>query len=129
MPRYDMTRPCKHCPFRTDNSAIRFQCVERAQDIAFSAYMFGFPCHTSADYVEDKSEDNAESGYVFGRQTQHCAGHIIMQIQESEGRPWPGINLDQDLLDRLTEQVDFNAPVFHDLNSFFKANERTPRNE
>ena len=122
MPKHDMQRPCTHCPFRTDGTAIRFQCKERAQEIAFSAYVFGFPCHTSAEYIEDDSGE--ESGYVFTKNTQHCAGYIIMQIQESKGRPWPGINFDQQLLDRLKEMVDFDAPVFRNLDSFYEANDK-----
>ena len=126
MPRYDMTRPCKHCPFRTDENAIRFQGPVRALEIAFTAYRFGFPCHTSADYVENETDEGDESGYVFGEQTQTCAGHIIMEIQQSDGHPWPGINLDYDLLDRLKAKMDFVAPVFHDLNSFLQANQQKP---
>ena len=129
MPRYEMTRPCKHCPFRNDSSAIRFQCRERAEDIAFTAYLFGFPCHTSADYVEDDADDAAESGYVFGQSTQHCVGYIIMQIQESQGTPWPGINMEQELLDRLTSRVDLDAPVFPNLASFLKANDNTAQHQ
>ena len=121
MPKFNMRHPCKNCPFRNDKNAIRFQCKERAEEIAFSAYVFGFPCHTSAEYIEDDSGE--ESGYVFAKHTQHCVGYIIMQIQESNGRPWPGINFDQQLLDRLKQTVDFDAPVFRNLDSFYEANE------
>lgn len=31
--RFDLKTPCKNCPFRTDDTAIRFSCRERAEEI------------------------------------------------------------------------------------------------
>lgn len=41
--RYDMTKPCANCPFRTGQGAIRFANRERAEEIEESAYRHGFP--------------------------------------------------------------------------------------
>ena len=125
MRKFDMRRPCENCPFRTDSTAIRFENIDRAKEIAWSAYLFGFPCHTTADYFEDDSDSYAEanSGFIFGDDTQHCAGYLIMQIKDSDGKTWPGIGHDQNLVARLQASLDFNSPVFNDLSSFYQANQ------
>ena len=127
MHKFDMKRPCIHCPFRTDCTAIRFENRDRAKEIAWSAFLFGFPCHTTADYFEDAgeydSDAEANSGYIFGDDTQHCAGYLIMQIKDSNGRTWPGIDHDKNLIDRLKASLDFDSPVFNDLSSFYQANQ------
>ena len=121
MPRYDLKTPCKNCPFRSDDTGIRFRCVERAEEIEESAYRNGFPCHLSAELIEDEHV-HGDGGYAFGAETQHCVGFIIMQLRESCGSPWPGIDNDDDLLARLEEQVDWDAPVFHSRDEFLAAN-------
>ena len=125
MRKFDMRRPCENCPFRTDSTAIRFENLDRAKEIAWSAFLFGFPCHTTADYFEDDSNSDAEadSGFIFGDDTQHCAGYLIMQIKDSNGKTWPGIGHDQNLIARLQASLDFNSPVFNDLSSFYQANQ------
>ncbi len=39
--------------------------------------------------------------------------------------PWPGIGNDEDLADRLAEQLDWNAPVFETVEEFLEANTET----
>ena len=51
MPNYDLKRPCLHCPFRTDATAIRFASEDRALGIWASGYFNGLPCHQDA-YAE-----------------------------------------------------------------------------
>jgi len=118
--RFDLKTPCKNCPFRTDETAIRFQCEERAREIEEQAYRRGFPCHLSADYFEAEDEYSEESGYVFGKTTQHCAGAIIMYLKSSLG-PWPGIDNDEDLHEKLEAQMDMMAPVFDSEGEFIEA--------
>lgn len=122
MPNYDLRRPCLHCPFRTDDTAIRFYSVRRAMAIWASGYYHGFPCHNAAEYVAADTETGAGSGYYMGEDSQHCAGFVIMQLQVSPGRPWPGIGDDPALLDCLAARVDMSAPVFDDINDFLQAN-------
>ena len=121
--RYDMKRPCTNCPFRTDDTAIRFANKARAEEIEASAYLFGFPCHTTADYREDDNGDRGNDGFVFGEGSQHCVGYLIMLLKVAGGRPWPGIGDDVRLLEQLTSLVDFDAPVFDGPDDFFRANE------
>ena len=117
MPRYDLKTPCKNCPFRNDETRLRFFNRERAEEIEDTAYRNGFPCHLSAKLEEDESGD----GYVFGENTQHCVGYIIMQLKEGSG-PWPGIDNDEDLMDVLANQIDWGAPVFERTEDYLDAN-------
>lgn len=120
--KFDLKTPCKNCPFRTDKTGIRFACRERAEEIEESAYRNGFPCHLSAH--DNSDEDDENGGYVATENSQHCVGYIIMQIKEGYDSAWPGINNDYDLLDKLTGQVNLDAPVFENSDDFFKANSK-----
>lgn len=120
--RYDLKTPCKHCPFRNDATRIKFSCRERAEEIEESAYRNGFPCHKSADHIEDEDAADGESGgYVEGEKSQHCVGFIIMQLKGGEDT-WPGLDNDEDLAERLRNQVDWDAPVFDSPDDFIEAN-------
>ena len=126
--KYDLKKPCKNCPFRTDDTGIKFQCTERAEEIEQTAYLHGFPCHLSAEYQED---GDGTSGYVGTNDSQHCAGALIMYLKEQEGEPWPAIMYDQDvinaggtekLIEKLWKQVDLEAPVYDSSHIFIKDN-------
>ena len=119
--RYDMTKPCLHCPFRNDGTAIRFAARERAADIEESAYRNGFPCHSSAEYVEHEFGNGEFDGYHFDDNTQHCAGYIIMMMK-SNCDVWPGIENDENLSQWLQDRIDWQAPVFNDTEEFLDAN-------
>lgn len=118
--RFDLTTPCTNCPFRSDETRITFRNRERAAEIEEHAYRNGFPCHVSANVNEDPV--HGEETFVFGENTQHCAGFILMQPHEHSGSPWPGINNDEKLLERLEERMDWDAPVFHNADEFMDAN-------
>ena len=75
--RHNLKKPCKNCPFADRETRIVFQGKERAAEIEEQAYRYGFPCHLSAELVED---DEGEGGYVPGAKTQHCAGAIGMHL-------------------------------------------------
>lgn len=123
--RYDMIRPCARCPFRSDDGAIRFANRERAEEIEESAYRFGFPCHTTAELVEQDDHPLNQDGFYFGNNTQHCIGYIIMCFKNGYDT-WPGIENDEDLAEKLQGQVDWQAPVFDGAEDFFEANSRRP---
>ena len=129
--RFDLKEPCTHCPFRSDETRITFRGRERAEEIEEIAYRQGFPCHLSADC--DENSLTGEETFVFGDQTQHCAGYLLLQLHDGGGTPWPGIRNDDDLADRLAEQLDWNAPVFENVEEFLEANsepeERGERDE
>ena len=118
--RYDLKTPCKNCPFRSDETRIKFACRERAEEIEEQAYRHGFPCHLSAILIED--DDTFDGGFVAGPNTQHCIGYILMKIHEGCDSEWPGIDNDDTLIDRLYDRLDHNAPVFETTEEFFEAN-------
>lgn len=112
--RFDLKTPCKNCPFRTDDTAIRFSGRERAEEIEESAYRNGLPCHLSADLIEDDEGDSG--GYVFGDNTQHCAGATIMFMDGGGNIPFQ--RLDEDEQDRIAHRLDYAAPVFASEGDF-----------
>lgn len=131
--KYDLKRPCLHCPFRNDDTGIRFHDEIRAIGIWLTAEHEGFPCHKTADYLErpeyDESaaEQKETSGYVFREGSQHCAGFLIMKLKEYDKigappHPWPGIGNDPKVLETIKEHVDLSAPVFSDTTEFLNAN-------
>lgn len=122
--RFDLKTPCENCPFRTDATAIRFRTRERAEEIEESAYRNGFPCHKTAEYrEEDDCGIGEEDGYVFREngKTQHCIGALIMFAMDGYDST-PGINNDDDLMERIMASVDPKAPVFESVADFLDAN-------
>ena len=117
--RFDLKTPCKNCPFRTDDTRIVFRGRERAEEIAESAYRNGFPCHLSAEYVEDDEYDSG--GYYAVENSQHCVGALMMFAKDGNDT-WPGIDNDEDLIANLYDRLDWNAPVFDTEQDFIDAN-------
>lgn len=112
---FDLRTPCKNCPFRTDDTAIRFSGRERAEEIEESAYRNGFPCHLSADLIEF-GED--ESGFTFGERTQHCVGATLMYLKDGSNGNVPFEWLDEDLQDAIRDKLDWRAPVYEGPDDF-----------
>ena len=122
--RFRLKRPCKHCPFRNDETRIRFRCRDRAVEIEEQAYRQGFPCHETADYVDDP--EGERDGYVFGDDSSFCIGYVILQLKANgDGAPWPAIHNDEQLLSALALHLGdwWDAPVFETEEEFFEANE------
>lgn len=117
--KFDLKTPCKNCPFRTDATAIRFQCRERAEEIEETAYRYGFPCHLSANRIE--SDDYHGGGFVFGENTQHCAGALIMFANLGGGGTIPFEWLDGDRQDEVCARLDWSAPVFESPEAFLES--------
>lgn len=115
--KFDLRTPCKNCPFRTDETAIRFACRERAEEIEESAYRHGFPCHLSADLIEN---DDDGDGYAFGDNTQHCVGATIMFARNGGGNI-PFERLPEALQDRITSRLDWSAPVYESEDDFLES--------
>jgi hypothetical protein len=70
---FDMTRPCKTCPFRTDRPAFGFHPDRLAEILTADA----FQCHATVDY--DAWEDGGDKA---GAKPQQCAGRIAMLHRE-----------------------------------------------
>lgn len=119
---YALKRPCKNCPFAPTKTRITFSCTERAEEIAESAYRNGFPCHLSAQHVEI---GDGEEGFVFGSNTQHCVGAIMMFLRDGNENGWPGIYNDEELAEQLEAHVDWSAPYYETEQDFIAANSST----
>ena len=120
--RFDLKKPSKNCPFGKAETRIRFACRERAEEIEESAYRNGFPCHLSAHNDSDEDPEG-EGGYVFSADgsTQHCAGAAGTFLNDGYDS-WPGIDNDEDLGERLAQQIDLSA-CWDSCEDFFAANE------
>lgn len=112
--RFDLQKPCRNCPFRTDETAIRFACRERAEEIENSAYRNGFPCHLSGE-IDDDADD---AGYEFGPNTQHCAGAMIMYLNRGGSGNVVFERLSAKQQGRLEDRLDFDAPVYENETAF-----------
>lgn len=124
---YQLKRPCKNCPFAPTKTRITFRGEERAEEIAESAYRNGFPCHLSAVNIEDDEEEYGGGGYVFGPNTQHCVGAIMMFLSDGNDCGWPGIYNDEELAERLNDYVDWKAPHYESEADFIAANIETKK--
>lgn len=125
--KFDLVRPCKYCPFRNDETRITLQCRERAEEIAETAYRQGFPCHETAEYLEDDT-GYEEEGYYATEESQMCGGFIAMKLKEQDVPPSFRENEEgmdeEELFCKLESKVDFlNLPVFESEEEFLEANE------
>lgn len=122
--RHDLKVPCKNCPFRKDETRIRFRGRERANEIEESAYRNGFPCHKSAVLVENEDgEGNVEEGYAAGEDTQHCVGYVIVMLNQGE-YAWPGIDNDDEVALAYEARIPATARklCFDGVEDFLAAN-------
>jgi len=130
--KFDLIRPCEHCPFRTDEGRISFAGRERAEEIEEIAYRQGFVCHQHAECVEHTDEFGDEGEHYDFRDdgtSQHCFGALYMYIRDGGANvPWEhATEEDEGLADRWWQRVDLDAAavVFEDEEAFLTANEVT----
>ena len=107
--KFDLTRPCADCPFRTDKPFYLHP--DRAREIAASEGQF--KCHKTLDYADDDSPSDTEN-------TQACAGAILMQ--EHEERPNQMLRIAERLGLYDATKMDRSAPVFKSRRAFIAAN-------
>lgn len=123
--RFDLKTPCKNCPFMNTKDGIKFSCRERAEEIEEQAYRHGFPCHLSA---VDSSDEDEDGGYVFGEDTQHCAGALLMFLKDGyDSGNVPMEQLDEDEADRIKQRLNWKAPVYECVEDFLNASTETKR--
>lgn len=131
--RFDLIRPCDHCPFRKDEGRIEFSNRSRAEEIEESAYRNGFVCHEHAEWLEEDESPWGEGG-AYARadgSSQHCFGALFMYLRNGSGNvPWEwAMEEDEDLetrwWDRLTpEQLNHAlAVVWENEEEFFEAHD------
>ena len=103
--KFDLVRPCKHCPFRRDEGRIKFACRERAEEIEEIAYRQGFVCHEHGEDIEV-----GEDSYIDFREdgsSQHCFGALYMYLRQGSGNvPWENaIEEDEGLEERFWSRL------------------------
>ena len=118
--RWDLVRPCKLCPFRSDDTRITFRCRERAEEIEEIAYRQGFVCHEHGETFED---DEGESiGPRHDGTSQHCAGALIVYLRSGYNGNVPFEWLPEDVQQQVTDRLDWDAPTFASMEDFIAAN-------
>lgn len=93
---FDLKKPCKSCPFRRGEGAVRLT-EGRIDEVWETATHSGgtFQCHNTIDYNESKFEhegdddvgvDRCPSADVVSKGTpQHCIGAVIAGLNSGEG--------------------------------------------
>lgn len=101
--KYDLIRPCKDCPFRTDVRA--FLTTARAREICDSLIrqQATFSCHKLNEYGGDGEARE-------GASSQHCAGALI--FLERMNRPNQMMRIAERLGMYDRSKLDMESPVF-----------------
>lgn len=109
--KFTMTRPCAHCPFRSDIPGYLHP--ERAEEIAASVVDRGepFPCHETLAYSDD-----GEVERMAGPDSHHCAGALI--LNERLQRPGQLARIAGRLGMYDYRRLDMNSPVFESREEF-----------
>lgn len=114
--KFDLKTPCKHCPFMNTRDGIKFSSRERAEEIEEQAYRHGFPCHLSA--VDTSDEDEENGGFMFGRNTQHCAGALLVFLKDGYNGNVPFEQLSERKQDRIRHRLNWDAPTYESVEAF-----------
>lgn len=124
--RFDLKKPCKHCPFANTPERITFATRDRAQEIEGLAYRQGFVCHEHAEHTEGDDYDDGGFDFRDDGSSQHCWGAIAMYIKGGGSSvPWEtATDADPDLEDRWWDRADQKAlrTVFDGEEEFLNAN-------
>lgn len=110
--KFTLTKPCKDCPFRTDNGFILRN--DRVEEICESLEVFqqSFPCHKTTQH-DDDGETIPQDGEI------HCAGALIMLEHMQAPNQMMRIAERLGMYDRRT--LDMEAPVFSNTDEMMDA--------
>lgn len=117
--KYDLRRPCEHCPFRTD-CLPGWLGESRAEEIAESVFERGesFPCHKTTEFSD-------EGEHLPRPDEQACAGALI--LSEKLERPGQMMRIAEQLGMYDRAKLDMSAPVFDDPEEFITHHTRGER--
>ena len=110
--RFDLTAPCKNCPFRTD---ITFYLTKARVYEIWEGITDGdatFACHKTVDYSEDGDAKRSDK-------EQHCAGALIALERRNRPNQMMRIAERLGLYDRT--KLDMDEPVFNDADDMARA--------
>lgn len=116
---FDLVRPCKDCPFRSDVRA--YLSKRRVREIidAITRQQGTFSCHKTNEFGED---ENGNSRTIETSKTQHCAGALIM-LERLE-RPNQMMRISERLGFYDRTKLDMDAPVFNSPKEMIAAQPR-----
>lgn len=119
--KFDLKRPCTHCPFRYDIPGYLTQA--KAEEIIESiAYRDeSFPCHKTLDFNNTDEEGDA----ITTGEEQHCAGALILLEHMDSPNQMMRIAERIGLYDR--RKLDMESPVFDDEYAFTEHHEHATR--
>lgn len=114
--KFELTKLCKNCPFRTD-SLKGWLGRKRAEEISFAILeqQGTFPCHKTVDYNNEHDEDG--DGVVH-QDSQHCAGAMIML--EKMQRPNQMMRIAERLGMYDFRKLVMDSPVFGSSRKFIQ---------
>ncbi len=116
---FDLRRPCKDCPFRTDIPGFLSKARAREITRAITDGQGTFSCHKLNDFTED---DEGEPVVIEGDKAQHCAGALI--FLERINRPNQMMRIAERLRLYDRTKLDMDAPVFASATAMIKAQPR-----
>lgn len=111
--KYDLTKPCKDCPFLDEKLGMFFSSGERAQEIVDAARTGVFPCHKTTTWDEN---DNGDTRQVVRPTTQACAGAMIAMEHCDEPNQMMRIAERIGVYDR--RKLEMDSPSCTDLDEF-----------
>lgn len=126
--RFDLTRPCGNCPFRSDKPfhmepwRVR-EILGGGEDREWWPSP-SFPCHKTIIYGEDE-DDNGNSKTVVPPTAQQCAG--VMAILHRENRPNDAMQLAERFGLWKPERLDPKAPFYKSTEDAIRGQERRRR--
>ena len=124
--KFDMTKPCEDCPFRSNKPF--YLAPRRAREIADALRRDqSFTCHKTIDYgAAENSEGETDLEHrPYDPSEQHCAGATIVLWRMGAPNQWMRLAGRLGLFD--PGKLDMQAPVYEDLDAFVDAIEELDR--
>lgn len=115
---FDLTAPCKDCPFRTDVKPYLTKARVREIIDAITRNQQTFACHKTVDY--GVSEDS-ESEVCPSNKQQHCAGALVML--ENLGLPNQMMRISERLGMYDRRKLKMDSPVYATPHAMISAQE------
>lgn len=105
--KYDLTKPCAQCPFRTDIPP--YLRAERVYEFEYRE----FACHKTLEHDDEENETFA------GPNSQHCAGSLI--CHENQETPHQMMRIAERIGIYDRKKLDMTAPVFESFDEMSEA--------
>lgn len=109
--KHDLSRPCKHCPFRKDiRPYLRHSRV--AEILGVLGQGGYFACHETTEHDEETEET------VVVNESQQCAGALILLAREGTTTK---LHAFSKWIGMPTATLDMEAPVYRSYTEMLRA--------